>query len=177
MFMNMKIRSIVAITALVLGTATFAKADKLSITGSDNYTSTTINFVGAGSVGGTSTGIFAGFLDCYGCVDLTSSPITYAGAPFTPTEIYTISDNGNTATLTLDDINTVDGNLEIIGDATLVVNGTTYLGILDLTTQQGPADGVTFSATTSVAPEPASLALFGTGLIGIVGIARRKLKV
>jgi hypothetical protein len=175
--MNMKIRSLVTITALVLGTATFAKADRLSITGSDSYTSTTINFDALGSVGGISTGIFSGFADCFGCVNLTNSTIVYAGAPFTPTEIYTISDNGNTASLTLNDITSVTDNLEIMGDATLLVNGKTYQGILDLTTQQGPADGVTFSATTSVAPEPASLALFGTGLLGIVGIARRKLKV
>lgn len=177
--MNMKIKSIVTMAALILGTATLAKADILSISGSDvyNVATTTINFDPSGNVGGTSTGIFSGFIKCNNCVTMASS-LNY-GSGFSPEELFSVSDNGHTATLTLMSITSVTDNVEIIGDAVIVVDGVSYNGDLDLTTQHG-GDGisdVTFSATAAVAPEPASLALFGTGLLGIVGVARRKFNV
>ncbi|MEO6981979.1 MAG: hypothetical protein ABI072_02560, partial [Edaphobacter sp.] len=78
-------KTLALLAALALGCFSTAKADSISITGSDTYTNTTITFTGPASVAGTPTGIFAGFASpCYGCVTMASS-LTYAGSPFVPT--------------------------------------------------------------------------------------------
>jgi hypothetical protein len=38
-------------------------------------------------------------------------------------------------------------------------------------------DSVTLSFTTSVVPLPAAVWLFGSGLLGLVGVARRKARI
>ncbi|HEU5342488.1 PEP-CTERM sorting domain-containing protein [Edaphobacter sp.] len=184
-------KTIAILTALVIGTASMAKADIISINGSVNYdpTNTTLTFTGPtvggypyGSVGGTSTGIFSAFQDCFGCVQLQNQTLNYGNfvGPYSVFHISATPGNGNQDLLvTFTSITSVLNNLEITGDAIININGVVTPGILDLTTQgsKGGPVNVTFSATTSTVPEPESLALFGTGLLGIVGLARRKFNV
>ena len=179
----MNLKNIALLTALVIGSASVARADSiLSIMGSDVYdtATTTIDFTSVAGIGGSSSGLFSGFPNCSACVSMI--PVLNYGAGFTPgTELFVANEGGNTATVYIDSANVSD-DITLTGADEIVLTGLnagTYFGAYELTTQfggNGKRD-VTFSATTDIAPEPASLALFGTGLLGIVGIARRKFSV
>ena len=183
-------KSLALLTALVVATATMAKADQISITGADSYNTTTqmITFSGQGDVTG-STGIFSYLPPCKACVNLPGAALNY-GSFTGPYNLFDVFEGSNNLLVQLESITNVEdadgsgfNSLTIFGNATLFLNNggvsTATPGVLVLTTQgpSGEEVNVSFSATTSPVPEPASLALFGSGLLGIVGLARRKFNV
>jgi hypothetical protein len=157
----------------------------LSLNGSNSYTASTIDFNGAGNIGGTSTGTLAAFTDCIGCVVLNTFNYTTAGF-INPTPVFTATEAGNTFSLGLNSI--ISSGLDSFGDLSIRGLGTltqtgfdNNSGTFSLTSQGGSAgkNNVTFSATSvatamSAVPEPSTLLLLSTGMMGLGLITLRK---
>ena len=148
-----------------------AKADSTGITISDSSSATSSQVVSTPT--GTVTTAGTGTLSVF----TAGSPVTVdsfnLGAGFTPGEpVFTATAGSVTATLTLQSLTstvTVTNGLIISAMGILTESGfAPQPGNVTVTT--GSSGTIAFAAT----PEPSSIALMGTGLLGLAGLIRRK---
>jgi hypothetical protein len=197
-------KHLIALSVLALGSFAVAHATPingtLSIYGDDSYTTSTITFTSAEISGGSgaNTGSFSGLTDgnavaffpgFSGALPYTLGNNTVPAA-ISPVLAVQTMENGITYDFYMTDYNAmlvgpgivgceVGTCLDVTGDGYFTETGyTNSPGSFTFTSQLTPGQtSTTFSASAlaSPVPEPASLALVGSSLLGFAGFAKRKL--
>jgi len=116
-------------------------------------------------------------------VAITGATLVF-GSPTSTPDVFTFISGGNTGTFTFTDVNIITDNgsiLSLTGDGWLTLTGKdqTYAVFTASGADSGGLYGVNssgfdFNLQANPAPEPGTLTLFGTGLLGLAGMLRRK---
>ncbi len=180
-------------TLSLLAVATVASATPItgsvSISGNDTFDSTKITFNPSTGTVYQASGTMSDFAPIsfgFGSADLTATLTSFLFANANGTKVFSVSNPlvGKTLSFTITDMLTdslgTDANgptLSLSGLGSFAETGyDTTAGIFSLTSSSAGITGfqLVSTAPAAVTPEPSSIALLGTGLLGVAGVMKRR---